>query len=726
MSSSRLTAALSRLNTDLKEIPEEIKNISKAQLLDLIQPEKYVGEVVNLVFEKAKIQVSDYFRKKVGGIPAQCFVIATRINQEEADEAIKDSAEDFYEEEDTSIILLRVVNAASLPGDIDKERTLVENASEVHGKSEHWDSMLEDPKFKHTMSLSALECRVIGTFFMEKEKGEYTLKFGNDLANFYPHRGLKAYKPSEKALEAIVNFGIDKKNSVKIGQVRYSSTNRRGRGVSEVEVNIDPRDLIAQKTAVFGMTRTGKSNTVKIIAKSIYQLRQKANRKIGQLIFDANGEYANENLQDVNSEGVAQALRNVWKVPVNGEMGSPQDVVTYGLLKNANDPDRIVMKINFYDDTLIQVGKELIDDKLAADPNQNALYIKSFTSVHFDDLEDLSYGEKTRELRRRLIYKTILHLSGFKDPTEGKAYKENGLFSADLTNSLYVGINGLEDLPDSKQKELNKNLMKYRDASEILEKFNKTGCSYAELARAFEGLLAWTKDPLSTYTDFQRAYLITSDSGLDWLDVSTSSLLETFNHKNAAKRIAKANVYHDPKSSKKDYASMIYEDLVLGKLVIVDQSLGDSDLNKLAAERILRRIFDENNKVFSEAQDPARILVYVEEAHNLMPKGSEEDTTNIWARFAKEGAKFNLGMIYSTQEVSSIQTNILKNTTNWFISHLNNKEEIRALSNFYDFSDFASSILQAEDKGFIRMKTKSNKFVVPIQVDLFDINEKGE
>ncbi len=234
-------------------------------------------------------------------------------------------------------------------------------------------------------------------------------------------------------------------------------------------------------------------------------------------------------------------------------------------------------------------------------------------------------------------------------------------------------------------------------------------------------LLDFSKDVNSTYHDFDKSYMLSSGSGSQWLDVTTSSLLEIFNYPNAFKKIAKAVVYHDAKSAKKDYAQMIYDDLALGKLVIVDQALGDSELNKIAAERILRKIFDENNKQFSEAMTPSSILIYVEEAHNLMPKGSEEDTTNIWARVAKEGAKFNIGMIYSTQEVSSIQKNILKNTTNWFISHLNNREEIKALSDYYDFEDFSSSILQAEDKGFIRMKTKSNRFVVPIQVDKFEI-----
>jgi DNA helicase HerA-like ATPase len=159
-----------------------------------------------------------------------------------------------------------------------------------------------------------------------------------------------------------------------------------------------------------------------------------------------------------------------------------------------------------------------------------------------------------------------------------------------------------------------------------------------------------------------------------------------------------------------------------GKIIIVDLSLGNPEIQAMFSERICQRIFTDAISRFTNTQPNNFIQFYFEEAHNLFPKKDDKDLSQIYNRLAKEGAKLNLGLIYATQEVSSISSNILKATQNWFISHLNNEDEIKELRKYYDFSDFTESLIrfsQDTDKGFVRMKTYSNSFVIPVQIDRF-------
>ncbi len=154
------------------------------------------------------------------------------------------------------------------------------------------------------------------------------------------------------------------------------------------------------------------------------------------------------------------------------------------------------------------------------------------------------------------------------------------------------------------------------------------------------------------------------------------------------------------------------------KIVILDLSVGDARIREKVSTQIASKIFQNSMSNFVSGQTPPNIVVYIEEAHNLIGKGM--DLTETWPRLAKEGAKYRISLVYATQEVTSMHPNILANTENWFITHLNNLREIKELAQFYDFDDFSESLIRAQDVGFARVKTLSGPFVVPVQIDKFN------
>ena len=483
-----------------KGITERRKNDKKVEtqqlFQQLIQPENLVGDLYSINYETARVIIHDIHRHKVGGIPSLSFLIASRVDP-------NDSDIDFTKEE-SSFILLRVMDSAPLPQDKEAERIRVETAQRISGETDkNWDDTGSmDVRTKNLLSFAGVQCRIIGTFFLEENPDNselpLSLKFGSDISNYYPNRGLKVYKPNGKALELIVNYSDrpnDQEKRVKLGQVRYASTNRKHQNIDDVEVFIYPADLLSQKSALFGMTRTGKSNTTKIIAKSVFELRTpEGQNRIGQIIFDPNGEYANENVQDNNS-----ALKNVWQLLPNGI--KENEVVTYGITPHPNDPDRIRMLLNFYLEDNLQIGKDIINNILSED---STAYIKNFCQVNLERPDPDDFSAMTRYNRRVLAYRSVLARAGFPVPQNLRPnLKPNNrsLFNKDLLSAM--------------QNSESENAIDYQSAAQI---FGNQNASWGQLATAFEALDKFIRDSKSGYQAFESAYINRSNgSGDRWL-----------------------------------------------------------------------------------------------------------------------------------------------------------------------------------------------------------------
>ena len=70
-----------------------------------------------------------------------------------------------------------------------------------------------DTKTRVYLGYAGVECRIIGTFFLDAENDEnpespLRLNFGSDISNYYPNRGLKVYKPNAISLEGLSIMSI--------------------------------------------------------------------------------------------------------------------------------------------------------------------------------------------------------------------------------------------------------------------------------------------------------------------------------------------------------------------------------------------------------------------------------------------------------------------------------------------------------------------------------------
>ncbi|MFE4814582.1 ATP-binding protein [Peribacillus simplex] len=708
----------------------ELENQARDQvktnpLMQIVNESDFVGFSFDVKYQKVSLVTNDFWKMEAHGVPHNSFLIAAPFNKENYIGA---------EEIDQELILLRVISECKIPNEdiwlqtrVDKIKSL----KDIDLDAQSNVSLDFDRYSKNEMGFTGLECRILGTFY--EESGE--LNFGADLENYYGTKSLYIYKPKAESLQNIVNFidpsrkksiidelqrnGIsvqnyDSANQYEIGTIRYTSTNRMQSKVPSVNVMVNPFDFIARRTATFGMTRTGKSNTVKTLIKAISNNCESHNITLSQIVFDLNGEYAFPNVQDTSSDG--------RKVSISNEI--PNSIV-YTINSKVEESSEIKqLRFNFYNNLVL--AHEFIVSLLNVSPSAKATDIETFMNMDISAWydQDAPRNIKSRAESNKILYKYLLYLIGchstnirLKIPFSKTALQG----AARLINNL---VGETEDEIASYES----------DGKRVPSKLNAKLRGLNDLLSSLQGIIdnlnsTYDSDEfglkLAILDEVDRLVKIPSSSGGDLIKDDTANLMNIIHQKNSKNspylgfisiKKVQASVYHNEGS--KDYIQEIINDMIAGKTIVLDISNGSQEIRDRITKKIVEKIFYHNLEEFTKGNFPPKVILYVEEAHNLI--GKDMNLTDIWPRTAKEGAKYGIGLVYSTQEPSSINKNILSNTENWFVTHLNNEDEIKILSKYYDFGDFRESLLKAKDVGFARIKTMSQNFVIPVQIKKFE------
>jgi hypothetical protein len=654
-----------------------------------------IGAIQTLDYDRAVVITHDKWKEAVGGIPQYAFLLATARE-------IGSGGGD-----DDEVLLLRVEGTAPLSLERDLQAVREESLRDALSRRDDPSPAVIldvdlDPFTKNRVSFTGLDCRIIGTFYEDGRDGKVVLEFGHDVDNFYATATYRVFKPTGDGLSAIASYikpTDDPVEMVRIGAVRYSSTRRRTMRAkqADIPVEVNVYDFIGNKTGMFGMTRMGKSNTMKTVAARVFAVserRRSAGRPpIGQLIFDPQGEYANPTTQD----GTELAAIGVDHVVI----------YKFGRVQNGQ-PNVRPLGINFFDPAQMDGAKALIAGALA---DAAADYVQGFLMADFDgdrldsDTEGEAREREANANRGRLLLYGALAKAEFEIPKQhlgpdGKRYPWRAwvTMKKELADALEQQLGtGHLYRPTPPRGKVGVNRSSLETVIDWLIERAEAGDLTGEAAKglqSFTGGDPW-RSALPIYT--QR-----SGKGV----VSGYTKLKPLRH------------FHAP-ASDQDFRSDIYQELVLGRIVIVDLHLGpDPVITKLARE-MAGYLIERQTERFTSGEEPPHIQVMIEEAHNLFSADKFKNEFDVWVRLAKEGSKLKIGMIYATQEVTGVAHEVLANTKNWVVAHLNNSREVNELGKYYDFKAFGDAIISHEDKGYVRLKTMSSPYIVPVHIDRY-------
>jgi hypothetical protein len=464
-------------------------------------------------------------------------------------------------------------------------------------------------------------------------------------------------------------------NDIKIGT---------SKSLINYSVKININKLFNIHTAVIGNSGSGKSNTISHIVQEI--LRKTKNSGIGMkvVIFDVNGEYKKAFEQEKQ-----KGINTIFYKP-NINNGFTEFTLPYYLM-NLDEWSAFLMATDrtqkpFWDKVLQECYK--FYKIKSGDKEERRTFINYFrfklinilnfilTRVDSDTSNVTSAASAIRKVRE-VIFKSNFDKSDELDnflEELNSVLEHCNLNFGKMDSELLTHINKISENID------------YDDAYKIQELKLDQGNYY---------------DFMFLSVASELVLLEESAKGNSKVGENTATMMSRLEYflRNSDCAFMKKNdtIYN----SEADYLESVFgisETSKKNQLVVLDSSEVNRDILELLTSVINRLIFDYRKRQMGEFRRKNPVHIILDEAHRYIKKDTEYLLKeNIFEKIAREGRKFSLYLIVSSQRPSELSQTVLSQCGNYIIHRIQNEVDMNYIYSVlpYFSADYITRIKQA-------------------------------
>jgi len=501
----------------------------------------------------------------------------------------------------------------------------------------------------------------------EEDSPQYALQRG---VVAFPSVGDTAYLPTAEQLRSIIEAPSDADRRVEIGTSPLSAGS---------SVTVDPDKLFGRHLAVLGNTGSGKSCSVAgVLRWSLQQARaarsdaRPANARF--IVLDPNGEYSSAFADEAN-------LRT-FRVPAHGEDGR-----------------RLCIPAWMWN------SEEWAAFSRAAAATQRPILLQALRDMRAGvQLTEPSERRCARSMRSYLVSlqaRVARGVSGYQ------GFPENKNCGNQLRNLSEDALRYADQLPAAESDSLRRvaaeaenvaearhwtspNSEGYNDFSEteVLQVVDALTAALAELPLSLDDSGVSEDAPvpfeLSAFPDHIDQVAANSPGG------QTAQFLATLTMRIrmmlADPRLGPIlNPAEDAPTFEQWLDSYIGEDQAAGgELAIIDLSLVPSDVLHICIAVIARVVFEACQRYRKACDCELPVALVLEEAHTFVKRGSDEDEgqpsasqmcRRVFERIAREGRKFGLGLVLSSQRPSELSPTVLAQCNTFLLHRIVNDQD---------------------------------------------------